>query len=898
MLRSVCGVSALLSILLATPVGAQHPVFSDQWTGVPDRVWIGPGYWANRLQDWRVVGERVECVESRAGLPLRTLHALPLRAGEQAGSFRIEVDLGMLGDGAAQPGSFAGIVIGIGGSDIDYRTSAMMHHRPAEDGGLIVAVHADGTVHIYDNEIGGGGGLWGLGGALKEGELVEIEPTERRDRATPGSTAGPLRLSLEVQRSALGSGVLASTSVIGVEHIAPVSSVMLRDVDPRHVEGGVALVSHLGPKGQDAGHWFDNLTASGESVAVHPDRVYGPVLGCLYTIDDHVLKLTAQMGPLGQGDTQQALLEVRSGAEPWHTIAGSQLEPDSATFGFRVPEWGAATESHFRVVYRLSGKSEPDVYEGVIRAEPADGSLVIASLSCHKTFTGDLKWNGLSIWLPHAELVAAVEAHEPDLLFFAGDQIYEGDLVGTDTRTDEIAMLDYLYKWYRWCWSFEDLTRTHPTVAIPDDHDVFHGNLWGAGGRRAVPHDGMTAQDAGGYKLSGRVVNCVHRTQTSHLPDPVDPAPIEQDISVYFTDLTWGGASLAIIADRMFKDSASPLVPEGKVVNGWFQNPDFDPVNADVPGAVLLGDRQEQFLNAWARDWSDGVWMKGVLSQTIFANVATLPDTATSDAVVPGLAVEPEEVYAEHDDRVADTDSNGWPQAGRNRAIRQMRRAFAFHLAGDQHLGSMIHYGVDAWRDSGVALCSPAIANTWPRRWFPPASARHGITDPADPNYTGDFVDGFGNLVTVYAVANPRQTGIEPARLYDRAPGYSIVRLDRATRTITMECWPRWVDPRSPDAQQFAGWPRTFQQADMFTPGDKHLDTIVVDGLERPVVQVEDERTGEVVYTIRLESRRFEPRVGGDGPYTVRVGDPDEGVWKVIQGLRPVASPQEWRVSF
>ena len=34
----------------------------------------------------------------------------------------------------------------------------------------------------------------------------------------------------------------------------------------------------------------------------------------------------------------------------------------------------------------------------------------------------------------------------------------------------------------------------------------------------------------------------------------------------------------------------------------------------------------------------------------------------------------------------ADFDANGWPQTGRNRALRAMRKAFAFHIAGDQHL--------------------------------------------------------------------------------------------------------------------------------------------------------------------------------------------------------------------
>lgn len=64
------------------------------------------------------------------------------------------------------------------------------------------------------------------------------------------------------------------------------------------------------------------------------------------------------------------------------------------------------------------------------------------------------------------------------------------------------------------------------------------------------------------------------------------------------------------------------------------------------------------------------------------------------------------------------------------------------------------------------------------------------------------------------AAANPVKSGREPANLYDKAPGYGIVRLSRADRTITYECWPRWVDPTAPDAACYEGWPVTMHQPD------------------------------------------------------------------------------------
>ena len=39
-------------------------------------------------------------------------------------------------------------------------------------------------------------------------------------------------------------------------------------------------------------------------------------------------------------------------------------------------------------------------------------------------------------------------------------------------------------------------------------------------------------------------------------------------------------------------------------------------------------------------------------------------------------------------------DSDGWPRQGRDEALRVMRKAFAIHIAGDQHLASTINTGL------------------------------------------------------------------------------------------------------------------------------------------------------------------------------------------------------------
>jgi hypothetical protein len=497
----------------------------------------------------------------------------------------------------------------------------------------------------------------------------------------------------------------------------------------------------------------------------------------------------------------------------------------------------------------------------------------VASLNCAKHYVGNLSWNHDSIWFPHAEVAERVALHKPHLLYFAGDQLYEGDIDPVDARNVDKLTLDYLYKWYRWQWSFGELTRRLPTVTIPDDHDVYQGNLWGAGGRKAVADKerGLTAQDAGGYRYDASFINVVHATQTSHLPDPVDPTPSEQDISVYFTELDYGGVSFAIVGDRQFKDSASDVVPAGDVKNGWFQAPGFDPRDADVEGARLLGERQQQFLSAWAVEWDNQAWMKVLLSQTPFVNVATIPEKAEGGGVLPSLPIPEPGSYPEGYKFAADTDSGGWPQTPRNRVVRTLSSCFAVHLAGDQHLGSLVEYGADEFRDGGFVFTSPAIANTWPRRWWPPFHG--GNPEVNAPHYTGDFRDGFGNAMTVWAVSNPVQTGLKPSALYDRTPGYGIIRFQPATQQIVFECWPRWEDPRNPEAQQYSGWPRTISQLDngpATINGWLNLpDTDIKNGVASVYLLQADGQ--EFCYSLPCESKGMLLPVYQAGDYAIKV---------------------------
>ena len=789
--------------------------------------------------------------------------------------------------------SFAGFLIGSGSPGIDYRITALTHHRPAQDGGIVVAVDGTGRIVFRDFEKNVVKGSWGIAGKLAKGELAELPASRRDDLGLALLGANGLQsavlLRVTIHREAGAKDLIVASAH---QDGALLSQASLA-VDRRLTDGMIGLCSHRGPVGSKFGHSFgafqlEQLTpeARDPSAALltldrHGARRFGPFAGCLYTIHEGILKLTAQMLPLGQGDAKTATLwiadEETSGKRPaFRQVASANFDPDAQTFRFRVEEYEADRVRPFEVRWTLRGRKvqpEQQRYAGTLRAEPT-GDVKLAAFTGCKHFTGGLRWNHKGIWFPHADLVAKVKKHDPDLLFFSGDQVYEGDITGAQRRPADKGRFDYLDKWYRWYWTFAELTRTRPTVCITDDHDVYHGNIWGARGRKAK------RQDDGGYTMPARFVKMVERTQTSHLPDPFSPTPVLQGIGTYFTGLKWGGVSFAILEDRKFKSSPSVMCKGGKCINGWFRNPDYNPATqADVPGAELLGGIQLSFLRYWSSDWSSGVWWKCALSQTIFANVATLPRSATSDGVVPGLRVFPKGAYAPDDLPVADADSNGWPQSGRQRALRELRKGFALHVAGDQHLGSLIRYGVDEWDDAGFAFCVPSVANTWPRRWFPPRPGANRW--PGAPNYCGSFVDGFGNRMTVHAVSNPHKSGVEPTALHDRAPGYGIVRFRKKTRDAVIECWPRHVDPTAKDAQQYPGWPKTVtleeqyaRQARAWTP---ELD---IKGVSEPVVTVLDEH-GELVSARRFVKRRFRVPVYAEGYYILVVGEP--GTPKVKQ---------------
>lgn len=804
-------------------------LFQSDWKNRCDAVWPGAEYWPAPQQDWRVSSGRLECINPALG---RHVHLLTHELKSQPGELRVSVILGRIADDSspANKGS-AGFSIGIQGALDDFR------HRLIYGKGLDAGLTASGGLFI---------------GAMQSAKAGTIPPgldsIELRMTAQPAGDG--YRVSLAAHEPASGK-LLAQVSQTNVPAERLVGNLALvanfgAPLRPAAKAAAKALPKTAAPQPEGAGAsrwWFSDWRASGSKLGYHPERAFGPILFSQYTLSGDVLKLSAQMPPLGKDDSQTVALQLKQDGQ-WKTVADEPIHAAARLALFRITPWNSSSDVPYRLVYQLkdkSGETSEHDWTGTIRRDPIDApTLSVADISCntHAAF-------------PNAQYVANVAKLDPDLLAFVGDQFYESSGGFAVTRApQDAAILDYLRKWYLHGWTWRDLMRDRPSVSLPDDHDVYQGNLWGeAGGPK------QREQAMGGYDMPPGWINVVHFTQTAHHPDAYERGPCQRGIFQYFGPLTYGRISFAILADRQYKSGPEGKVPPTGGRGDHVTDPNYDPKSADLAGLELLGEGQLKFLREWAADWR-GAEMKAVISQTIFTAMATTHGGA-------------------RDRLVADYDANGWPQTARNAALREIRKAFAVHIAGDQHLPALVHYGIDEHRDAGVAFAGPAVNVGYPRWWEP---ARPGENrPPGGSELTGDFRDHFGNPLTVLAVANglaePR-SGLHES-LIDKASGLGLVRFDKRKQEITIECWPFLADPILPGTQ-FPGWPVTIKMTDNYQRRPAaHLPELKVKGHDRPVVQVVSEASGEIVYTLRLAGAAFRPPVFEPGSYTIHVSEPE-----------------------
>lgn len=762
------------------------------------RPFLSGDLWANPLEDWQLNDSGIANTHSGGN---RNVVCLTAELDSSAASFTTSVEVSKLSKQLKGKG-YLGFQLGVLGAQKDFRESAIYGV------GLPIGMNHDGRLFI---------------GSPKKG-ANNIPFTDQ-----------PLNLNLSGERAADGSFTLKLVAGRGAQLLGQVvqknihpswidgllslvaSSQPARTIDPTKERAptayrgpgfgsasgpeAVRLLPHNQKGGGDFRFRFTNWSLSGPAIKAHPDRKFGPIWWTTHTLDHKkTLRLLAQLAPIipsnAEATKPRLILEIADQA-----FEGT-IDPISCTAYFEVPLGRKNIARPYKV--RFLNGPETAQYTGTIRPLPGEfAPLTVASLSCNDS-TG----------FPHARLEENVRAHLPNVITFHGDQIYEGiggygHIISQEPSLR--ANLSYLRKYAMHGWTWRDILASTPSITIPDDHDVMHGNIWGCAGKAAdMTQKGTDGkQDSGGYKMSVEFVNMVHRTQCGNLPIPNDQFICPSGITTYFTSWRYGNLDFAILADRQFKSAPRPLLPDAQITNGWPQNLKWDAkTDALVDGAELLGPQQEAFLAEWATQHS---LFKVVISQSPFLAPQTLPKDIHHDKHVPSLPVYQEGEYAPDDEPKPDFDTNGWPQDKQKVALKLLKKANAIHIVGDQHLGTTGQYGIEGYDDGSWWIASPAIANVWPRRWMPSAAPVN--PNPEWPRNLGGFEDGFGNKFTLHAVSNPWDIDREPARLFDRAVGYAITTYDPITGNVTLANWPYTSGPQhtGADSKPYPSWPITVE---------------------------------------------------------------------------------------
>jgi len=119
----------------------------------------------------------------------------------------------------------------------------------------------------------------------------------------------------------------------------------------------------------------------------------------MYTLSRKVLKLNAQMAPVGNAP-KKVWLEIQKDNQ-WTRAAETTIDADARTATFKVTNWDDTRDTPYRVCYRMpdaGGDLHEYHWAGTIRKDPVDKDKIVAV-----AFTGN---NDLGF--PHADIVRNV----------------------------------------------------------------------------------------------------------------------------------------------------------------------------------------------------------------------------------------------------------------------------------------------------------------------------------------------------------------------------------------------------------------------------------------------------------------------------------------------------------
>ena len=451
------------------------------WADTHDRVWLAGNCWANPMEDWRIREGAAECLTTGGD---RNIHLITHQLTDPKGDFEMSVGVERLEKGKRSES--AGFKIGVKSEINEHRSNVF-----AKSG---VRIGVDGNTLMVGRK------------------TLSIEGVD-------DIQAGPLDLRLTGRPDGDKYSLTLAVSEVGGNELG----VLTHSVPIESVLGNIAVVSNFDPqikKGAGSRYRFRDWTVSGKAFTVKSENAFGPILWSMYSLSDSrsddgfVMKMSALTGPLGADDSKDIEMYVRRD-EGWHSLGTAQLDTDAWTATLRVANWDASRDTPYLLVYREnhpSGAVTESVWTGTVKANPSGRPLRLGALTCQNDYA-----------FPYEPVAENLVKLDPDMLYFSGDQLYEGHGgYGLIREPAEPAILNYLRKYYQFGWAFRHAMKDRPTLCIPDDHDVFQGNIWGEGGR-PMDVDSGGASSNGGYREPARMVNVVHKTNCAHHPAFADP---------------------------------------------------------------------------------------------------------------------------------------------------------------------------------------------------------------------------------------------------------------------------------------------------------------------------------------------------------------------------------------
>jgi hypothetical protein len=212
------------------------------WRNTHDRVWLGEDYWANPMEDWRVVDGAAE-VQTSGGN--RNIHLLTHQLTDPAGDLEMSVAIDRVAIDGSDGG--AGFRIGVRSEINEYRSNVFAK------GGVPAGVIGDKLV---------------LGNSE-----VSINATSA------------FRLSLSGKPMGDRYELTLSASYTSGKSIGTIKDAVSMDT----VLGNVVLISNYNPnirKGKGARYRFGDWAVHGSAFTRRESHKFGPILWSMYSLSD------------------------------------------------------------------------------------------------------------------------------------------------------------------------------------------------------------------------------------------------------------------------------------------------------------------------------------------------------------------------------------------------------------------------------------------------------------------------------------------------------------------------------------------------------------------------------------------------------------------------------------